>query len=168
MRWHIVSLRSILFLFAVFAVFAALLALPAQTVPAEKMNFSNQSLKGSYVAQSTGTWNFPLPPLSDQNGPYTLTGRLVADGYGNISGSGVQIQNGMVMPLDYIGTYEVEEDGTFLVTVTNESQISVEYYGVLFDAGKQAKLTAVSLDIPGVDLPPGFIGMTETGSLVRQ
>lgn len=174
MRWNTGSLRSIFFLFAVCAV---LLALPAQTLLAESGNYSNHSLRGAYVAQSTGTAFFPPGhPLSASNGPYAVTGKMVSDGYGNISGFSVQIRNGMLVPLQFTGTYEVEEDGTFSVTVTGENplgqQLSVEYYGVLFDEGKQAKMTAVGISIPGVplppELPPNFVGMTETGSLIRQ
>lgn len=184
MRWNIVSLRSVLALFAVFAVFAILLTLPAQTLHANKgnindhrqqgvehKNFSNRSLRGAYIAQSTGTTNFPIPPLSDLNGPSAITGRLVADGYGNMSGTAVQIRNGVLMSMEVTGTYEVEEDGTFSTTVVGETPLgplSVEYYGVLFDGGKQAKLTAVAVNIPGISFPPGFVGMTATGSLVRQ
>lgn len=180
MRWNIGSLRSA---FSLFAVFALLLTLPASSLLAEEGNFgdpalqatkhgnySNHNLRGAYVAQSTGTVNFP-PPLSDLNGPCAITGRLVADGYGNISGSGIQINNGMVMPMPFTGTYEVEEDGTISATVTGETplgQLSVEYYGILFDGGKQAKVTAVGVSIPGIPFPPGFVGMTTTGSFVRQ
>ena len=180
MRWNFGSLRSA---FSLFAVFALLLTLPASSLLAEEGDFDNpvlqgtkhrnccnHNLRGVYIAQSTGTTNFP-PPLSDLNGPYAITGRMVADGHGNLSGFAIQIRNGMVMSMPFTGTYEVEEDGTVWATVTGETplgQLSVEYYGILFDGGKQAKVTAVAVSIPGIPFPPGFVGMTTTGSFVRQ
>ncbi len=153
MRWNAHSFR---FAFCLFAVFALLLALPASPLLAEKENpgdhllqgnrhmiFNNRNLSGTYVAQATGTTNFPSPPLSDLNGPYAITGRLVADGRGNISGSAVQIRNGMRMTMPFTGTYDVAEDGTFSLTVTGETPLgplSIEHYGVLIDGGEQAKL----------------------------
>jgi len=48
---------------------------------------------------------------------------------------------------------------------TTLGKLTVEYYGILFDEGKQARVTQVG--IPGV-LPEGFAGITFVGSFVRQ
>ncbi len=146
-----------------------LAALPISSTRAKDSNFSNQDLRGAYVAQGTGTAAFPPDhPFSVLNGPMATIGRFVADGCGNISGFAVQVNNGAVGRQLFTGTYSVEADGSFSVTMVGDTAfgtLAVEYSGVLFDEGKQAKVMQVG--IPGV-LPQGLAGITYTGTFIRQ
>jgi len=159
----------VLFGSAVVLLTLMLVALPTSSTRAKDSNFSNQDLRGAYVAQGTGTAAFPpAHPFSVLNGPMATTGRFVADGCGNISGFAVQVNNGAVGRQSFTGTYNVEGDGSFSVTMIGDTAfgtLAVEYSGVLFDEGKQAKVTEVG--IPGV-LPQGLAGITYIGSFIRQ
>jgi hypothetical protein len=101
-----------------------------------------------------------------------MAARIVADGHGNLNGSGVEVLNGQALTLPFTGTYTVEEDGTLQVILTATTPglgtLSIQVYGFLFDEGKQVKLIYAGVMIPGVNLPPGFVGMTAAGSWIRQ
>ena len=160
-----------LFGFAVvlFIAAAVLLVSPAF---AKHSNFTSRDLRGAYIGQCSGTMDFPSPPLSYMNGPFVMTARIVADGQGNLSGSGVEVHNGQAVALPFTGTYTVEDDGTIWITLTGTTpglgSLSIKVYGFLFDEGKQVKLIYAGVMIPGFELPPGFVGITAAGSWIRQ
>lgn len=139
-------------------------------VQAKNWGFTNADFNGTYGSQWTGSVFFPTPPFSSLNGPYSLLGRVAADGRGNLSAKWIECYNGTIIPATGSGTYTVKSDGTLIMNVSYElpsvGTLSLEMTGVLFDDGRQARLMASKIIQP--EVPAGFTGMTATTTLVRQ
>src|SRR5258708_7833888 len=76
-------------------------------------------LFGGYAFQFTGSIFLP-PPFNLFNGPFYRNGRLVADGQGNFQTTvAVSNYNGTVNRETFGGTYRVNGDGTFPLSIPN-------------------------------------------------
>ena len=131
-------------------------------------SYGNYSLRGNYASQLTGTINCPeWHPFAQFNGPFALTGRVSADGKGNIWGTVYENYNGMLIGYSWEGTYDMNQDGTFLLDAYYElpelGDIYVQMFGVLCDRGKQVRLMHV-----GPTYAPNMVGTTIIGSWIRQ
>jgi hypothetical protein len=144
--------------------------LPQSSVFAKNWGYTNADLAGSYASQWTGTVNFPAGPMAAYNGPYALVGRLVADGNGNVTAKTITSFNGTIVRNAGAGTYTVNSDGTFKMTMTFPTSEGgrnvIQNDGVLFDEGRQIRLMLSAFLEPA--LPPGYVGMSTSAILTRQ
>ncbi len=141
------------------------------TGQAKHGHFSDMDLSGGYAYQLTGTINFPAGPLAFLNGPFAANGRMFFDGRGRVKAQDVSNFNGQIIPSEIDATYDVNPDGTYSLTLTVElGQIpaTVTYQGVLTKDGDEARFIQSGFSIPGVTLPPGYVGAVVVGSLIKQ
>src|SRR4030088_63373 len=98
---------------------AALASLQAVSSRALADDDSGSGLQGSWAFQFTGTVNLPSP-INAFNGPFYRNGRFVADNRGVFHvTTAVSNYNGTVGHETFSGTYVVNQDGTFTVTIAN-------------------------------------------------
>jgi hypothetical protein len=135
--------------------------------------YRNADFYGSFASQWTGTSNFPVPagsPFSALNGPYCLTGRVVADGRGGLTGSVIDTYNGTQFSYSFQGTYQVSPDGTVTLFVVADltpfGKFPLVVYGVLFDNCKQVRVTLLGKPVTG--LPYSQVGGIAVGTLWKQ
>ena len=76
------------------------------------------ALSGAYAVQFTGTVFLPAP-FNLYNGPFSRNGRVVFDGMGNFTSFVVANYNGTISRDTFSGTYALNEDGTFTLTINN-------------------------------------------------
>ncbi len=154
---------------------AGLLLLKAPSTHAKGLWYSNWDLRGSWASQLSGTLVFPAAlPSATLNGPYCLTGRVEADGFGNAQGTVYENYNGLLLHYTWQGTYDVNKDGTVTISATINllgNPYTLTMFGVICNDGKLVRLihaapTMGDLKVPG--LPPNFLGTVITGSWVRQ
>jgi hypothetical protein len=156
---------------------ACLLLLKTPSTHAKGIWFSNWDLRGSWASQLSGTVVFPTSlPGSALNGPYCLTGRVEADGFGAVQGTVYENYNGLLLNYSWQGTYQVNKDGTLTLSAVLDlggSPYPLKMFGVICDEGKQVRLTQIGptmgdllITAPGV--PPNLLGSVIVGSWVRQ
>jgi len=133
---------------------------------------NGNGLKGSYAFQFNGT---VFVGSADFDGPFARNGRVVFDGKGNFATTQVTVNyKGNVGHETFSGTYVLNSDGTFTLTIPNLSVPFLPpgtpniftFEGVLGDQGKTAKVALSGVSIFGQPLPN--IGSVITGELVRQ
>jgi hypothetical protein len=119
-----------------------LLAMSAAARAQDEPACGNNSLKGSFGFQISGTNNF--------FGPFAFSGRFAADGKGNItSGSGTEsVAGDVVSGVPFIGTYTINPDCTGKAVITfvrsdNQQQAGLDFTmvndgkGILFMSSDQ-------------------------------
>jgi hypothetical protein len=152
---------------------AGLLFFKTPSAHAKDHWFTNWDLRGAYASQMTGTLLFPAnSPLAAFNGPAAYTGRVVADGRGNLTGNVTANINGLVTSGPVQGNYVVNDDGTVdwtsTITVLGQTAQQVAF-GVICDEGKQLRFTMVGPTVPDPRMPGGLNAMSVlTGSWIRQ
>jgi hypothetical protein len=158
------------------ATVAGLTLFPAHATPTqweEKGGFSNRDLVGGYALQSTGTINYPSAiPLSKLNGPFANNGRVWCNGQGQMKLQIAYNFNGQIVRVESDGTYDVEKDGTFTASYVFQLDslppLTLSFDGVLAKNGKEARIMMTGHSIPGVTLPPGYIGHVVVSTLTKQ
>lgn len=130
------------------------------------------NLFGSYAFRFTGTVFLPAP-YDHFNSPFVRSGRLFADGNGNLSATVVANYAGFVSRDSFTGTYKVNSDGTFTCTIPNLTLPPLagvpnvfSFEGVLADGGKTALVVLSAISIAGQ--PQANIGSVIYGDFVRQ
>ena len=73
------------------------------------------------LATLSGAYGLIASGLSQEGVSTVAVDRFVADGNGNLSGSGTQSGNGTIETVTFSGTYSVASDCTGTVTATNQS-----------------------------------------------
>ena len=143
------------------------------SVQARHWGYSNADLSGTYAFQLTGVYVFPsASPLSVMNGPFAINGIIRADGQGNMTKDFVINYNGQTYRVeDAESTYEVNPDGSYTETFIvqfGQAPATITYEGVLVNDGREARLMVTGFSLPGISLPPGYIGMVISGSMIQQ
>jgi hypothetical protein len=72
---------------------------------------------------------------------------------------------------DAESAYQVNLDGTYTETFVvqfGQAQATITYDGVLVNGGDEARLMVTGFSMPGISLPPGYVGMVVSGSMIRQ
>jgi len=131
------------------------------------------ALAGAYAVQFTGTVFLPAP-FNLYNGPFSRNGRVVFDGNGNFTSYVVANYNGNISRDVFSGTYVVNGDGTFTLSIPNLPIPALppgvpntfSFDGMLADNGRIAKLTLSGVSVGGQPLPN--IGSVIVGELVKQ
>jgi hypothetical protein len=131
------------------------------------------ALNGAYAVQFTGTVFLPAP-FNLYNGPFSRNGKVVFDGNGNFTSYVVANYNGTISRDTFSGTYILNEDGTFTLTINN-LPIPALPAGVpntfSFDGMLANNLTTAKLTLSGVSVggqPLSNIGSVITGELIKQ
>jgi hypothetical protein len=135
--------------------------------------YSNDSFRGTYVAQFTGDVFVPVP-FDKFNGKFYRNLRFQTDGFGNLDvTTAVANYAGTVVREKFSGTYNVNPDGTFTISLVN---LPVPFApgvpnvfgfdGVFGDGGRIAKVALSSVSLGGQALPN--IGSVISGEIVRQ
>lgn len=131
------------------------------------------ALQGNYAVQFTGTVFLP-PPFDKYNGPFSRNGITYFDGLGNFYAKVVANYNGNITRDTYSGTYVVNGDGTFTITIQNlpipalpaNVPNTFSFDGVIANNGTQAKLTLSGVSVGGQ--PQANIGSVIVGELIKQ
>jgi hypothetical protein len=80
--------------------------------------------------------------------------------------------NGQIVRVESDGTYDVEKDGTFTASYVFQLDslppLTLSFDGVLAKDGKEARIMMTGHSIPGVTLPPGYIGHVVVSTLTKQ
>ena len=131
---------------------SSLLALVLMAAPdAQAQNCSNAQFKGVYSALAKGEFlsGIPVPPFL--LGPTTRIGRVEVDGKGHATLQAITSLNGVVLPEEYGGSYNVNPDCT-TTTVLNipfpngaggNSIVPFTFTGVLSDNFQQLEILLV-------------------------
>jgi hypothetical protein len=161
-----------------FSTCAALWLLETPAIQAKGINWSDWDVRGIWASQLTGSIMFPAAlPGASANGSYCLTGRVEADGFGNVQGTVYDNYNGMLLNYTWQGTYQVNPDGTMTVETTvelMENPYHLTMFGVICDKGDQIRLTQVGPTMGEIGasgmlgVPDNFLGTTIVGSWIRQ
>jgi hypothetical protein len=145
--------------------------------------FTNWDLRGSFATQLSGTIAVPTnagfpAALTALNGPYCLTGRVEADGMGNVQGTVWDNYSGLPIHYSFQGTYQVNDDGTLTIKALLPLSGGINYpltmFGVMCADGNQVRLTQIGATMAELGIPnlpaeyKGFVGAVVTGSWVRQ
>ena len=131
------------------------------------------ALSGSYAVQFTGSVFLPTP-FDKFNGPFSRTGKVIFDGIGNFTSTVVANYNGTISRDVFSGTYVVQGDGTFTLTIQNLPIPALPpgvpntftFDGMIANNGTQAKLTLSGVSIGGQ--PQSNIGSVIVGELIKQ
>jgi len=154
---------------------ACLVAALASFVPGAtaQVNYYNFELYGTYAMQFTGTVFLPAP-FNNYNGPFSRNGKVVFDGQGNFTSHVVANYNGTISHDVYSGTYSVNYDGTFTLTINNlptplfpaGTPNVFSFDGILADNGHIAKITLDGVSVGGQQQTN--IGSVIVGELIKQ
>ena len=160
------------FLIFSIVVVAGLSLFAGLTTAQQSRHWNSMALFGGYAYQLTGTICFPSgTPLAVMNGPFAANGKISFDGQGQAHLQNISNFNGQVTPGDVDGTYTVNRDGTYNLTLfvlLNGIPATVTYEGVIVDDGKEARFIQSGFSVTGVPLPVGYIGGVVVGSLIKQ
>ncbi len=161
------------FLFTALLVLAFVISiagLRTGVVQAKSWGFTNADFCGTFGSQWTGSVYFPTAPFNQLNGPYAMLGRVAADGLGKMSAKFIECYNGTILRSEATGTYSVKPDGTLIMlfsyVLPGVGSFTLEVTGILFDEGRQARVTCSKIIDPPV--PAGFTGMAATSTLIKQ
>ena len=114
----------------------ALVGAAAAGTPAEAGGFSAANVRGAYGYSLTGT-------VGDPATSYVETGRLVADGRGNLTAEGTAVVGGVsVLPISYVCTYTVTREG-ILSADCMSGRARSQFVGPIFDWGLEARYIAL-------------------------
>src|SRR5437764_2897974 len=105
------------------ALFATMFVLAlGPSAHAKSMKCSNATLKGHYSALLNGSVN---------GLPFAALDLVIADGAGNISGTGTVVVNGSPMPTTFTATYAVNPDcsGSFVSDTGTTENVTVSLDG---------------------------------------
>jgi hypothetical protein len=149
------------------------LAPVSQVATAQSSDAYNFHLSGAYAVQFTGTVFLPAP-FNTYNGPFSRNGRVVFDGNGNFTSYVIANYNGNISQDVFSGTYIVNYDGTFTLTIVNlptplfppGTPNVFSFNGMLANNGNIAKLTLSGVSVGGQQ--QANIGSVIVGELVRQ
>lgn len=169
MKRRVFSLLSSACMFCALGTLAPL----SRIASAQTTNYYNFELSGSYAMQFTGSVTLPAP-FNTYNGPFSRNGRVVFDGNGNFIATVIANYSGTISHDDFTGTYNVNYDGTFTLSIANlptplfppGTPNVFSFDGVLADNGNIAKLTLDGVSVGGQAQPN--VGSVIVGELVRQ
>jgi len=104
---------------------------------AQSSNCNNESWKGAYGFTLTG-WRIP-DPAQPTHFARAGVGRLVADGRGNLSGAETKSRNGLIIPLTFTGTYQVNTDctGTAHIVTSDPDEQNRNFNFTITESGEQ-------------------------------
>ena len=119
-------MRQIMRIRVAVIVFAGLFAL--SVVPNAQADCSNHALKGSFGMILTG---FRID--GGDPGPRADVGLLIADGNGNLTGSGTKSKNGIITSVTITGTYTVNTDCTGSATGLDSDGETRDFNFVIVD-----------------------------------
>lgn len=133
----------------------------------------NHFLVGAYAVQFTGTVLLPAP-FNAYNGPFSRNGKVVFDGNGGFVSTVVANYNGTISRDNFTGTYNVNSDGTFTLTIVNlptplfppGTPNVFSFDGMLANNGNIAKLTLDGVSVGGQQQPN--VGSVIVGELIKQ
>ncbi len=147
------------------------ISLRVPNAAAKSWGWSETDFNGAFASQWSGTIAFAADnPLSQLNGPYSLTGRLTSNGQGKAQAKIIENFNGHIVRQVSNALYRVSEDGTIILSFERNypgiGPVTFEMEGILFDEGRQARMTVTGLT--GAGLQDDNAGMTIVGTIVRQ
>jgi hypothetical protein len=165
--------RKIVNLLGSACVLAALSTIAPLSPTASAQQTYQYLLSGNYAVQFTGNVFLPAP-FNTVNGPFARNGRVNFDGIGNFSAVVVANYNGTVSRDQFSGTYIVNPDNTFTLSINNLPIPAIPagipntftFDGVLADNGHIAKIILSGVSVGGQ--PQTNIGSVITGELVKQ
>jgi hypothetical protein len=132
------------------------------------------NLTGSFAVLFTGTVNLPAP-FNAYNGAFYRSGRVIFDGAGNLQTTTITANYaGTILTETFTGTYKVNSDGTFTVSIANLAVPFLppgtpnvfSFNGTLYNCSNNAKIVLSGVSIAGQ--AQSNIGSTITGTLDRQ
>lgn len=96
---------------------------------------TNAAFRGPYGYTFDGLVNTGTSPEL-----FAATGRLVADGQGNLSGAETASLNGDIFPRNYTGTYKVNSDCTGSATTIDSSGVTTSCDFVIVAGGREVQV----------------------------
>ena len=122
--------------------------------PAEAGGFTAANVRGAYGYTLTGT-------VGDPATSYVESGRIVADGRGNLTAEGTAVVGGVtVLSISYVCTYAVSPTGILSADCTSGRSQS-QFVGPIFDSGLEARYVA----LPQPGQPTSLVGYARRQSL---
>lgn len=145
--------------------------LKTRPVLAQSLGYTEADLAGVWIGQWTGNIVWPKGmPGEVLNGPWAQNERVVLDGAGSGTANAIACFNGLVVRVNYIGSYAVARDGRVKFIVAGEApvvgKIGVEFEGYICDGGNEMRIIFTRNLMPGI--PEGFAGMVATAVYKRQ
>lgn len=95
---------------------------------------SNTSILGKYGTKFSGT---TVSGSQTTPGPFAEVGLFTADGRGNLTGSDTVSVNGTIVNRKITGNYNVNEDCTLTVSLSDNFGLSVTFNGTIVDNGNE-------------------------------
>ena len=104
--------------------------------PAEAGGFTAANVRGAYGYTLTGT-------VGDPATSYVESGRIVADGRGNLTAEGTAVVGGVtVLSISYVCTYNVTQTG-ILSADCSSGRGQSQFVGPILDSGLEARYIAL-------------------------
>ena len=97
------------------------------SAPAAAKSCNNATLNGAYGALYSGFFGGPKSPTG-------AIFRLVADGQGNVTGTGTQSDNGTIEAETVTGTYSISKNCTGTMALIDQNDVHADY-NFVFDEG---------------------------------